>query len=381
MARQYAAASAAALSLMLADPTLAQTYRDAAGSVVPGVVPVGGDGSGTLFTSSNPGKVSGSFSATFSGFQPTPAYSYQSVTTSSAAYPLPAGAVVIFYNTGASPITIKLGASGVSVVAGQADVIQPNAWMAFTVGSGTHYAAVGNGGPSTVVASGGAGMPTGSGGGSSGGTVALGAGSATIGSIANTSFAVSGTLPAFAATPTFNLGTLNGAATSAKQDTIAADLGTINATLGAPMQQTGGSVGVTSLPALPAGTNSIGAVTLPAATPWSEVVPANTTGVEISAAARAVFGVTGSTNGAAPLYVKIYDTATAPTCGSGTPVLRFEIPIASTNANGGGSNVPPLAAGGIALTNGLGVCVTAGIADADTTAPAAGVALVNLGWK
>ncbi|MFZ2105209.1 MAG: hypothetical protein WAV18_07465, partial [Roseiarcus sp.] len=37
------------------------------------------------------------------------------------------------------------------------------------------------------------------------------------GSIGNTSFGISGTLPAFAATPTVNLGTLNGAATSANQ--------------------------------------------------------------------------------------------------------------------------------------------------------------------
>lgn len=37
------------------------------------------------------------------------------------------------------------------------------------------------------------------------------------GSIGNTSFGISGTLPAFAATPTFNLGTLNGAATAANQ--------------------------------------------------------------------------------------------------------------------------------------------------------------------
>ena len=37
------------------------------------------------------------------------------------------------------------------------------------------------------------------------------------GSIGNTSFGISGTLPAFASTPTFNLGTLNGAATAANQ--------------------------------------------------------------------------------------------------------------------------------------------------------------------
>jgi hypothetical protein len=39
------------------------------------------------------------------------------------------------------------------------------------------------------------------------------------GSIGNTSFGISGTLPAFGSTPTFNLGTLNGAATAANQAT------------------------------------------------------------------------------------------------------------------------------------------------------------------
>lgn len=39
-------------------------------------------------------------------------------------------------------------------------------------------------------------------------------------SIGNTSFGISGTLPAFAATPTFNLGTLNGAATAANQTSV-----------------------------------------------------------------------------------------------------------------------------------------------------------------
>ncbi len=58
------------------------------------------------------------------------------------------------------------------------------------------------------------------------------------GSIGNTSFGISGTLPNFAATPTFNLGTLNGAATNA-------ELVTINTTLGTPFQA-GGSIGNSS---------------------------------------------------------------------------------------------------------------------------------------
>ena len=66
------------------------------------------------------------------------------------------------------------------------------------------------------------------------------------GSIGNTSFGISGTLPAFAATPTFNLGTLNGAATAANQSTEITALNQIHSDLIAP---------------LPAGTNAIGSIT------------------------------------------------------------------------------------------------------------------------
>lgn len=47
------------------------------------------------------------------------------------------------------------------------------------------------------------------------------------GSIANTGFAINGTLPAYASTPTFNLGTLNGAATAANQASEISQLTTI----------------------------------------------------------------------------------------------------------------------------------------------------------
>jgi hypothetical protein len=58
------------------------------------------------------------------------------------------------------------------------------------------------------------------------------------GSIGNTAFGISGTLPAFAVTPTFNLGTLNGAATATNQTTLITNLGS-------PFQA-GGSIGNTS---------------------------------------------------------------------------------------------------------------------------------------
>jgi hypothetical protein len=86
------------------------------------------------------------------------------------------------------------------------------------------------------------------------GSVTLGASASAIGSISNSSFGISGTLPAFAATPTVNLGTLNGAATAANQVAGAA-AGTSSSTA-MPVQGVSGGVAVpvsaASLP-LPAG--------------------------------------------------------------------------------------------------------------------------------
>lgn len=222
---------------------------------------------------------------------------------------------------------------------------------------------------------------------------ALPAGSSTIGSIANTSFGISGTLPAFAATPTVNVGTLPalpaGSATIGAV-TQASGPWTINQTqIGGVAIAAGTGASNTGTQRVAVSTDSPGGASanpayvsaLNIATAWSEVVPANTTGILIATGAHVLYGLDGSNVGSAPLYVKIYDTATAPTCGSGTPKLRRMIPAASTNANGAGTNVPSLASGGASFTNGIGLCVTGGIADADATAPSASVGLLNLGYQ
>jgi hypothetical protein len=54
----------------------------------------------------------------------------------------------------------------------------------------------------------------------SGSTVGLSAGSAAIGSITNTAFGISGTLPAFTSTPTFNVGTISTIATESTLSTL-----------------------------------------------------------------------------------------------------------------------------------------------------------------
>lgn len=166
------AASLLALSVAAADAT---TYFDAGGGEAPNaVVPLVGcpNGGGTCsgpVSSTNPMPVTGSFSATLSGFAPGGAYATPlSVTTSSARVALPTGTVVIVYNTGANAAYVQLGGSGVTATTSD-DVIQPNSWLAFTVGSNTNLAAITASSTASLNISGGSGLPTGAGGGSSGG--------------------------------------------------------------------------------------------------------------------------------------------------------------------------------------------------------------------
>lgn len=105
----------------------------------------------------------------------------------------------------------------------------------------------------------------------------------------------------------------------------------------------------------------------------------NTTAVVVKGSAGTLYGAQLYGIGSAPAYLKIYN-ATSATCGSGTPVKRLMIPAASTAANGAGSNIS-FGDVGIDFSTGITYCVTTGIGDSDTTAPAASTFLVNLDWK
>jgi hypothetical protein len=104
----------------------------------------------------------------------------------------------------------------------------------------------------------------------------------------------------------------------------------------------------------------------------------NTTAVVLKSSAGTVYGVQVYGIGSAPAYLKLYN-ATSETCGSGTPVKRLMIPAAPTAADGAGSNVT-FGPQGIAFGTGITYCVTTGITDSDTTAPAASMFLVNVDW-
>lgn len=114
------------------------------------------------------------------------------------------------------------------------------------------------------------------------------------------------------------------------------------------------------------------------ATPLGAPVVNNTTAIVVKASPGTVYSIQLGGIGSAPAYLKLYD-ATSATCGSGTPKKRLIIPAASTAANGAGSNVAfPV---GITFATGITYCVTTGITDADTTAPAASTYLVNVDFN
>ena len=169
VSRKRIVAALAGLALFMAEPlkTLAQTYQDSGGTIIRGVVPIQ-PGVGPLFTTSNPGKISGSFSASLSGFQPTPAYATLSVAATSSRVALPSGTVVVVYNTGANSAYVTLGGASVTATASN-DVIPAGGWMAFTVGSAGYLAAIETAGATSLNISGGSGLPTGTGGGGGGG--------------------------------------------------------------------------------------------------------------------------------------------------------------------------------------------------------------------
>lgn len=149
---------------------------------------------------------------------------------------------------------------------------------------------------------------------------------------------------------------------------------------------------VAVLPSLPAGAASIGNVGLNAgANNIGSVVPAAGTGVGASSSKLLTAASTNSTNvkGSAatlyamaafnddtvPYYVKTYNKATAPTCGTDTPVHTYEIPASSSGYT------LSLGAAGAAYSLGLGLCVTKAITDADTTATIANKAVVDVVYQ
>jgi hypothetical protein len=105
------------------------------------------------------------------------------------------------------------------------------------------------------------------------------------------------------------------------------------------------------------------------------VAAATNNSTSLKGSAGTVYAIqTGSIAASAPYYLKLYDKATAPTCGTDTPVGVFLVP--PTNS---GNNVSVVV--GKAFTLGIGYCVVTGIANNDNTAVPAATVLVNIDYK
>lgn len=124
-------------------------------------------------SATNPLPVSASVTASIAGFAPASVYATITAGATSSQVALPAGTVVVVYNTGTSAASVKLGTNSAVTATVSNDQVAAGGWIAFTVGSNTNLAAIegtGATGSTTLVLSGGSGIPTGTGGGAGGGS-------------------------------------------------------------------------------------------------------------------------------------------------------------------------------------------------------------------
>lgn len=127
---------------------------------------------------------------------------------------------------------------------------------------------------------------------------------------------------------------------------------------------------------LPAGANTIGAVTIsgtPATTATTTPVTPSTTftnsvastnATSIKNSAGTLWSVVVSNINAATRFVKFYNLTVAPTVGTSVPVFTIAVPTGGTVTVQGGSN-------GLRFGTGIAIAITAAAADTDATAVAA----------
>lgn len=110
----------------------------------------------------------------------------------------------------------------------------------------------------------------------------------------------------------------------------------------------------------------------------STIVLNNVTAIPLKLTPGTVYSVDAFNNSTTLAYVKLYN-GTA-TCGqtSPAPMGRYMIPFGASSS-GGGFNVSNI--NGDAYGVGITMCITGGIADNDTTPPAAGTYIVNVHFK
>ena len=96
----------------------------------------------------------------------------------------------------------------------------------------------------------------------------------------------------------------------------------------------------------------------------------NATGALIKASAGQIYGGLITNTSTQDRFVKLYNKATAPTVGTDTPVMTIML--------SGDQPTPFSVPAGLSFSLGIGIGATTGVADANTTAPAANEVVCNL---
>jgi hypothetical protein len=120
------------------------------------------------------------------------------------------------------------------------------------------------------------------------------------------------------------------------------------------------------------------AVTTGGATPYHATTAASANSTLISTGAHTLYTLSLTGLNTTAGWLRLYDTAGAPTCSSATGAVHSYLVIGSATQQGG--QVVPLPAHGEAFSNGLAYCFTGGSADTDNTSGPAGV-MINLSYK
>lgn len=110
--------------------------------------------------------------------------------------------------------------------------------------------------------------------------------------------------------------------------------------------------------------------------PGGSISTAGTNTTLLKNTAATVYNITlCNTSAITSKYVKFYDKATTPTCGTDVPKLRYIIPP-------GVGCIPVLQSSmGTGFVNGLGYCITGGLLDTDTTNVSLGDAFVDVSYQ
>lgn len=121
------------------------------------------------------------------------------------------------------------------------------------------------------------------------------------------------------------------------------------------------------------GTSTVSAVPVTSGglTVSSKIMASGTNANSIKGSAGQLYKIEVTNNSTNIGYLKLYNSASAPTAGSGTPVIRIMCPVS-------GGAFSTFADVGVAFSSGIGFTFTGGIADADTTSVAANAFIVNL---